>query len=232
MNEQITNEPIIDIKKIVNAILKRWQIIVICVFVCTILATIVSFFILKPKYQSSTKLFIGKEASSEEGYSNSDIQMYQNLLKSYASVIKTNDLVTRAVKNLPDIEESTESILGNLEVITTNNTQIMEIKCTSYNKKSAMLIVSSITDEFISTSESLIKNANIKIIEEAKLPISSISPNKKINILLGFMVGIILGLGIIFVIEYLDTTIKNKEEAEEYLKLPVIGDIPKENNFK
>ena len=45
------------------------------------------------------KVFIGKENTQgqDQNYNNNDVQMYQKLLKTYAEIIQTNDLVEKAI---------------------------------------------------------------------------------------------------------------------------------------
>jgi len=74
--------------------------------------------------------------------------------------------------------------------------------------------------------------SRLQIIDEAKLPEYPISPKKKVLLLLSFVLGSGLGIGIAFFLEYLDDSIKLKEDVEEYLDLPVIGAIPKIEPFK
>lgn len=215
------------LKSILNSIKKRWQLIAICTMITTIISLIATFFIIAPKYQASTKLFIGKESSTDEKYNNNDIQMYQNLLKTYASIVKTNDLVSSALEE-KGINLSSESVISKLEVITTTNTQIMEVKYTSTNKEEARDVVEAITEEFIKKSESLITNANVQVVESVRLPKYPVTPNKKLNISIGIFSGFVLGIAIALILEYIDTTIKTKEDVEEFIGLTVIGVIPNE----
>lgn len=215
------------LKSILNSIKKRWQLIAICTMITTIISLIATFFIIVPKYQASTKLFIGKESSTDEKYNNNDIQMYQNLLKTYASIVKTNDLVSSALEE-KGINLSSESVISKLEVITTTNTQIMEVKYTSTNKEEARDVVEAITEEFIKKSESLITNANVQVVESVRLPKYPVTPNKKLNISIGIFSGFMLGIAIALILEYIDTTIKTKEDVEEFIGLTVIGVIPNE----
>ena len=215
------------LKSILNSIKKRWQLIAICTMITTIISLIATFFVIATKYQASTKLFIGKESSTDEKYNNNDIQMYQNLLKTYASIVKTNDLVSSALEE-KGINLSSEAVISKLEVITTTNTQIMEVKYTSNNREEAKDVVEAITEEFIKKSESLITNANVQVIESVRLPKYPVTPNKKLNISIGVFSGFMLGIAIILILEYIDTTIKNKEDVEEFIGLTVIGVIPNE----
>lgn len=74
--------------------------------------------------------------------------------------------------------------------------------------------------------------SRLQIIDPAVLPTAPISPKKKVLLLLSFVLGLGLGVGIAFFLEYLDDSIKLKEDVEEYLALPVIGAIPKIEPFE
>ena len=67
---------------------------------------------------------------------------------------------------------------------------------------------------------------NVRVIDSAKEPRSPIKPRRFQNLLLALIVGLTLGGGLAFFTESLDRSIKNPEEAEALLGLPVIGLIP------
>ena len=68
-----------------------------------------------------------------------------------------------------------------------------------------------------------LQTSNISIVGPAKVPIKPIKPRKKLNIFLGMIVGLGMGIGLAFFLEYLDNTIKSPEDVEEYLKVPLLG---------
>lgn len=230
MNEEITkNEEIIRIEDIVDTLLKRWKMIFSITLIATLTAAIFSFFIIAPKYEASTKVFIGKESSQDEKYNSSDIQMYQQLLKTYAGVISTNDLVEKAI-DTDGLNIKSEEVLKNLTVTPSANTQILEIKYISKDKALSMDLVDAVTNEFIKTSKDLIPNGNVKIIESVKLPEKPVSPNKKMNVAIAFLLGLMISVGIAFLLEFMDNTFKTKEQLEQILGIPVIGTIPDDLN--
>lgn len=53
-------------------------------------------------------------------------------------------------------------------------------------------------------------------------------PNVTLNLLLGAGVGLIFGIGIAFLLEHLDTSVKSLEDVERYLQVPVLAVIPKD----
>lgn len=218
-------EQVINLDDIFQGLKKRWYVIVIIALITTSIATILSFFVIKPKYEASIKVFIGKEDEENKGYNQNDVLMYQNLMKTYSEAIKTKDLVEKSLNN-SNLDLEVNKVLSNLQVITIADTQILEIKYTSLSPKEAENVVESIYKEFIKKSKEMVSNGNIQIIENVSLPEKSISPNKKTNIAIGFILGVIIGCGIIFLLEVFDDTFKTKEQLENEFNIPVIGTIP------
>ena len=73
---------------------------------------------------------------------------------------------------------------------------------------------------------------NVKIIESVRVPEKPVSPNKKMNIAIAFLLGLMVSVGLSFLIEFMDNTFKTKEQIENILDLPAIGVIPNELNFE
>lgn len=71
-----------------------------------------------------------------------------------------------------------------------------------------------------------IRTGNIRIVDAAEIPKAPVKPKKMQNILLGLIVGLALGVGLAFFLEYLDNTIKIPEDIKERLKIPYLGPIP------
>ena len=224
------NEEIIKIEDIVDGLKKRWQLIVTITLIATIISAVVSFFVIKPKYEASAKLFVGKEATTEN-YNNSDITMYQQLVKTYTSLIKTEDLVGKALKD-NNIDLDPKIVVSALSAEQITNTQLMQVKYISKNKEEAANVVKAVTDEFIKESSALIKNADVKIIESVKLPENPVSPNKKMNIAIAMLLGLMVGVGLALLLEFMDNTFKDKESLEDIIGVPVLGAIPDQEKVK
>ncbi|MDA3790830.1 MAG: GumC family protein [Desulfobacula sp.] len=69
--------------------------------------------------------------------------------------------------------------------------------------------------------------SNIRIVENAQVPVSPISPNKKRNLLLSIVLGLFVGAGLAFFFEYLDQTVRTEEDIQKHFNLPILAVIPK-----
>lgn len=67
---------------------------------------------------------------------------------------------------------------------------------------------------------------NIRIVEDALVPNVPVRPRPLLNIALALVVGVMLGAGLAFFLEYFDNTIKTPEEVERYLGLTTLGVVP------
>lgn len=67
---------------------------------------------------------------------------------------------------------------------------------------------------------------NIRIVDEALVPDNPYKPNKMLNLLIGFCIGCILGILFIFIVEFLDKTIKTSDDLQDKLKISFLGFIP------
>jgi len=70
------------------------------------------------------------------------------------------------------------------------------------------------------------KTGIVEIIEHAEPGVRPVRPKKVFNIALGAMAGLIMGIGLAFFIEYLDTSVKTIDDVERALQAPVLGVIP------
>lgn len=70
------------------------------------------------------------------------------------------------------------------------------------------------------------KATNIQIVDRAIFPRIPYKPNKGINLLLSILFGFMGGIGLAFVVEYFDNTVKDAKDIENIVQLPSLGMIP------
>ena len=188
------------------------------------------------QYEANVKIFIGKQKFKNitETYTNEEINLYQRLITTYSEVIKSKKLINESIKDskMNYLQDKYENInydllMENLTVNPIANTQIIEIKYKSLNPQQSYDLLYSITENLISYSKELYPNVNITILEQVHVNLNQLM-NKKLTIIgFGLILGLIVGIGGIIGVMYLNNTYKNQKSLEEEIGLTVIGVIPK-----
>ena len=75
------------------------------------------------------------------------------------------------------------------------------------------------------------KSAMVQITDPATPGDAPVKPNKTLNIALGLVFGLVMGIGLAFFIEYLDTSVKTIDDVERAFQAPVLGVIPQNVGF-
>jgi polysaccharide biosynthesis transport protein len=92
------------------------------------------------------------------------------------------------------------------------------------NKKLYDTLLSKVKESNIVVNKSL---SNIRIAEKAVAPQSPVRPRKMLNFILSVIFGLIIGISMAFLWEYLDRSLRTEEDVQRYIKLPVLSVIPK-----
>ena len=223
MEEEMT----LDLKELFYILRKRMGLIIGITLASTIISIIISFFVLTPVYEAKMSVVIGKAetTSTDSAYSLNDVTMFQKLVKTYAEVAKSR-VVAQSTLDLMNTDLEVDDLIEMVTVTPQADTQLMDITVKSTNPEEAKQVVSSLTLAFIKRAESLISNSSIEILDQPELPENPVAPNKKLNVAIAFFLGLMVSVGLVFVIEYMDNTVKTKEDVEKILNLPVIGLIP------
>lgn len=225
-----------NISEVLGGIKDKWKNIVLIVLSFLLISSIYNIFFINKEYESNVKIFIGKQKFKNitETYNNEEINLYQRLITTYSEVIKSKKLINESIKGskMNYLQDKYKNInydllMENLTVNPIANTQIIEIKYKSLNPQQSYDLLYSITENLISYSKELYPNVNITILEQVHVNLKPLM-NKKLTIIgLGLMLGLIVGIGGIIGVMYLNNTYKNQKSLEEEIGLTVIGVIPK-----
>lgn len=225
-----------NISEVLGGIKDKWKDIVLIVLSFLLISSIYNIFFINKEYEANVKIFIGKQKFKNitETYNNEEINLYQRLITTYSEVIKSKKLINESIKGskMNYLQDKYENInydllMKNLTINPIANTQIIEIKYKSLNPQQSYDLLYSITENLISYSKELYPNVNITILEQVHVNLKPLI-NKKLTIIgLGLMLGLIVGIGGIIGVMYLNNTYKNQKSLEEEIGLTVIGVIPK-----
>lgn len=184
-----------------------------------------------PSYEASTKILIGQKATADTPRSLSgEIQGLQEAAPTMARAVTTRPVAQAVVEQLGLPGVGTEALLKNLSAQQEPGTTFIDILYKDSDPQRAQLIANT-TGQVFSEQVSKVSPGNSAITatvwEPAVLPKSPVSPNPARNSLLALAFGILLGVGVAFLLEYLDDRWDSPEEAERISGFKTLATIPK-----
>jgi len=214
----------IDIREILIVLLKRWYFIAICFILATGSSFAITKFYLKPVYRAQTTLFLGKESEKVASLSIADIQLNNQLVSDYRELLKSN-LVAESIEKKLGV--SAKKLKSKVNVQTVKDSRIFSISYEDTDPKLASDVANELALVIKQLASDVIQVKNVSIIDTAKVPEYPVSPSTKKNVGLAGLAGLVLGAGMIYLLEMLDHTFKKPEEVERQMSLNVIGAVPK-----
>ena len=223
----------INLKELLSYFISKIWIVFITFGLLIMFSVVNTKFIKVPLYNSSTTivLTINNESELNTSITQNDITINQKLVATYRQIIKSRRVLDKVIENLElDMEASTLS--KKVSVTNETDTELLKITVSDEDPELAAMIADEIAKVFSEDIVDIYNIKNVSIIDKAL--VSEIPYNIKLvkDAIIFGMLGIVLGLGIIFIMFYFDTTIKNSEEIEEKLGLPVLGVVPAIDNGK
>ncbi|MCU7357817.1 Wzz/FepE/Etk N-terminal domain-containing protein [Enterococcus dispar] len=221
-------EETISLKQIFDILRKHLASIFICSFVGLALAGIATFFIITPKYSSQAQLIVTLpqgDATTNPNDVNTNLQM----INTYKELV-TGDLVIDQVKDRLESEYNLDmtatQIKSALEVTQQQNSLMFSIKATDSSAINAEHIANTTSQIFQETAKDVLEVNKISIISKATASMAPVSPNNKLNLAIGLVLGLMIGIGLAFLLELLDRTVKDDKFVSEDLGFTILGTVP------
>lgn len=207
----------LDMRKYKNIIKRGKWLIILITLLSTIAGIKLSINSGEVTYSTAETIIIGQE---------NDAINNQNLIKTYIEIAKSNSVAEKASAKLNGAVSPLEienAITANIQL----NTSILKITTSSIDKKQTLDIINAVSDSFIEESHRIYPDGKTQIMDYAKSPEATIAKFNIRNTGISFLLGLIASMSILLLMNYMDTTIKNEDNMEQELGLPVIGNIQK-----
>ena len=219
-------EEAIDLSKYFFVLKKKMWLICLSAIVCGGISGLVSFYILEPVYEANTSLIVNKEIKKTQITTTDDLNYVQKLAITYGEIIKSRTVITSTIEKLK-LDMTYEELEKIISVSNVSDTQIIKISIEHKNPVLATKICNTIPEIFTKEVQRISKASGVEVIDKAIVPEDPIKPNKKVYIAIAMALGIVASIFIIFLMEALNTSIKEPKDIEEKLGIPVFGVVPK-----
>ncbi|MEI2401385.1 YveK family protein [Niallia taxi] len=220
-------EETFSIKELFQTLRKRIVLIISITIIAMIVSATVSYFILTPKYKSSTQILVNQSKTDDSAfYNTNEVQTNIQLISTYSVIIKSAAILN-TVKNDLNLKMSISELNNKITVDSALNSQIMTVSVTDSDPAIALDIANRTAEVFENEIKKIMNVDNVTILPLAddQENQSPISPNPTLNIVIAGIVGLLVGIGLAFILEFLDNTVKTESDIEKLLELPVLGAI-------
>ncbi len=214
----------LDIKGLLRVLWRRLLLIVLVATQCVGVAIGLSL-LQTPVYEASIKVLVGQDRSRASGNLAGDVQGLQNFTQTASELISTRPVAEAVIQEL-DLSTSPDSLLGNMNVQPAKETQVLQVSYKDTDPIEAQNTANAIGEVFSEQVSEVSPSANAitaTVWEQATVPDEPISPDPIRNGLLALVLGTILGVGLAFLLEFIDDSWRSPEEAEQISGVPTFG---------
>ena len=215
---------------IINMALQRWWIVACCMIIGGSAMYVFSYYVSKPVYQSVGTLYISNVNKTNQQRPTDEISLNeivtsQELLKSSVEVLNTSKFYSH-VKEVSKLPYSPARLKGMVTMAARNETEILEITVKSDSPKTSYILLETVISLAKEEIEWVVEGGSIKALDHASYSSDYLPRNIGRNSLLGVLVGALAGIGLIFVLELIDTRIKSSNDLSENYNYYILGEIP------
>ena len=189
-----------------------------------IVALLGSIFFIKPKYTSTTRIYVVSR-SSDSSLTNQDLQAGSYLVNDYKEVITSNEVLSSVISQ-ENLSLSTSELSDMISVEIPTDTRVISISVEDTDAQEASDIANTIREVAAEKIKSVTKVDDVTTLEAAEVASKPSSPNIKRNAALGALVGGFLAIVGILVLEVLDDRVRRPEDVEEVLGMTLLGVVP------
>lgn len=217
-----------EITNYINIIKKRLLLIIFVTLTFTLISAIVSYFFIKPTYKANISVIIGKGETTTntavtENYN--DLLMYQNSVKTYAALATSRKVSDDVISKL-NLNMDTATLISMISATPNANTEFLTLTVKAKDKETSVKIANQLAQSLKKVSQDIKKQDSVNLVDDAQLPTQPDSPKPKLNIVIAFFLGLMVSVGVVLLLEYLDNTVKTQDDIESLLGIPTIGLIP------
>lgn len=219
-------EETISLKELLETLKKRLVMIILITMTAGLVSGIISYFVLTPIYQASTQILVNQAKSEQSVYSPSEVQTNLQLINTYNVIIKSPAILDKVAADLK-LDMTAAQLNGKITVGSEKDSQVVNISVQDSDPNMAAKIANKIAEVFQTEIVKIMSVDNVSILAKATVAEdqSPIKPQPVMNVAIAIVVGLMAAVGLAFLLEYFDSTIKNEQDIEKILGLPILGVI-------
>ena len=219
-------------------LLRRNWILIVALALTGLLGGGAASLLVKPSYESETQLFVAIQNSGSVQELQQGNTFSQARVQSYVKTVSTPSVLQPVVDTL-GLAEEPEELAARVKATSDLNTVLITITVRDDSPVRAAAIAEAVGTSLIKTVDQLersdktaISPVKLSVITPAKAPLAPASPNARLSLVAGLVVGIIIGLAAAVLRQWLDKRVRSEEDVRTITESPILGAIAFESASK
>lgn len=220
-------EETISLKEIFAVLRKRLVMIIVLIVGAAVISGVISYFILTPTYQANSQFIVNQQQSSDmQQVDVNSIRSNLELINTYNVIIKSPAVLDQVADEM-NLTLSAGQLSEKLQVASEENSQVVTVTATDTSPAIAADIANTTVQVFQNEIPDLMNVDNVSVLSSAVVPADPkpVNPKPLLNIAIAIVLGGMVGVGLAFLLEYMDNTVKTESDIEKKVGLPVVGVI-------
>lgn len=216
----------ISIESILRILRKHLRMIIVSTIVGMLAAAVVTFVFMTPKYQASVDILVNRKQENDINNQLSDQQADVQMINTYKDIITKSVTLTPVRKEIQKqlgYDISVAELQGMISVTNQTNSQVFSVSVTDTDPARSATIANIIAKSFQEKVKQVLSVNNVTIIAEATKPHSAVSPRRNLNLAIGLVLGVLVGIGLAFLRELTDHNVKDMDYLTDELGLTKLG---------
>jgi len=214
----------IDLRELIAVVRRRWRVIALITVLALAISAALTFLVLAPVYEASATMIVMKQNAPGVVYDYNEVMLARRLSQTYSEIAESRRIAELVRKEIPEL--TVEDIEDQVTVAPVGDTELIEVTAEDTSPERAMKLANTLAEVFELEIQKIVNVENVEIVDTAAVPEHPVRPRKLLNLALAGILGLMLGVFGAFVAEFLDTRIKDEDDVERHLGLPVLGVIP------
>ena len=223
------DEVVIDLRRILEAVLKKSWLVVLASVVGAVLALLVTVFAITPEYQSAAMFYVNNNSLSvgdaSFSISSGDLSTSRNLVESYIVILNTRESLNDVI-DYAGVDRTYKDVKKMISAAAVNETEIFEVVVTSTDPVEAERIANAIAYILPKRISSIIEGTSAKVVDAAVVPVKPSSPSYTKNTVIGFLLGFVMVVGMVALQEIFDVSIREDEDISQTCSHPILASVP------
>ena len=204
---------------------KHLKLVILLPIVCALAMGVYSYAFMANTYTASTSMYVlAKQTStnSDNAANYSNLNASQMLANDVSTLLKSDRIAADTVKNL-----HLDSLKGYSTKVTSETTsRVITLSVTGTDPDTSAAIANEMASNVSKVAQQVMDVQSVNVIDQAVSPSSPSGPNRSMYIAVALLAGLFVAIAIVVVSDMLNTKVRNADEIEDLLGLPVIGRMP------